>query len=83
MTVSIFESSCKILSQMNIAPSVKYKDTATMLNELIQKRDALLESYHTDVSNLKQLNIASKNIDILLSLKEVEANKNKDRHKTI
>lgn len=47
---------------MNIAPSVKYKDTATMLNELIQKRDALLESYHTDVSNLKQLNIASKNI---------------------
>ena len=68
---------------MNIAPSVKYKDTATMLNELIQKRDALLESYHTDVSNLKQLNIASKNIDILLSLKEVEANKNKDRHKTI
>ncbi len=81
--LSIFESSCKILSQMNIAPSVKYKDTATMLNELIQKRDALLESYHTDVSNLKQLNIASKNIDILLSRKEVEANKNKDRHKTI
>ena len=77
----MFESSCKILSQMGVSPSVTYKETSDRLNDLIRQKDDLYASYHSDVSNLKQLNIAAKNIDILLSRNETSKSKAKYRNK--
>ena len=63
----LYESACKGLSERNVPPSTTYQDVKDELEELQKKHDGLLDKYHTDVSNLKQLTVASQNVDIIIS----------------
>lgn len=67
----IFEATCKKLAEYDIPPSAKCQDYQDELIKLEKKHSVLLDQYHTDVSNLKQLTVASHNIDIILSEPEV------------
>lgn len=73
--IMFFESAVKTLSLNKVSPEVKSSDYIKAFDELTAKKDALLDSYHTDVSNLKQLNIAAKNLELIMSDKEVKKQK--------
>jgi len=81
--ITLFTAAVKVLSSQNITPDVKADDYRESLNDMTAKRDKLLDEYHTLSSDLKQLNIANKNLDIILNDKELSnvkvKNKDKDR----
>lgn len=80
-SIILFESACKFLASENISPKTTFSDFNASLDELISEKNSLLDSYHTDVSNLKQLNIAAKNVNLILSKREVDAKKVKGKNK--
>jgi len=81
--ILLFESACKILSSQKVSRDTKSGDIKTQLNEIIEKKNALLESYHEDVSDLKQLNIAAKNVEIIMAENEKKNVKKKGKEKDI
>ncbi len=81
MELMFFDSACKTLGTNKIPKNATAADYKKKLDELTAKKDALLASYHEDVSNLKQLDICAKNIDIILSEREVHNKKIKGKKK--
>ncbi len=81
--ILLFESACKILSSQKVSPDIKSDDIKTRLNEIAAKKNALLESYHNDVSDLKQLGIAAKNVELIMAENEKNNVKKKGRQKDI
>lgn len=73
--IKLFEASCIFLLDMNVDPTVRYLESSDRLNELIKKKDSCMESYRLNVSDLKQLKSASKNISLFLSQNKTRKDK--------
>lgn len=85
LEINIFNSTCKMLNAGNVSTSTTSDEIRLKLNDLVTKKDELLNSYHEDVSNLKQLNIAAKNVEVIMAKakKERENFKGKRKGKTL
>jgi len=81
--ILLFESACKILSLQKVSPDTKSIDIKTQLNEIIEKKNALLESYRNDVSDLKQLNISAKNVELIMAENEKNNVRKRGKEKDI
>ena len=68
--IKLFEASCVFLSDMKVDPSVRYADSLDKLNRLINVKDSYLESYHRDLSELKQIRNVSKDVSTFLSARD-------------
>ena len=58
------------ISDMKVDPSVRYADSLDKLNRLINVKDSYLESYHRDLSELKQIRNVSNDVSTFLSARD-------------
>ena len=65
--LKLFGAACKKLTEHHVSPNSKSDEIRAQFESLKKERDAQLDKYHSVANNLKQLNTAAKNIDILLS----------------
>lgn len=69
-SLMLFESACKGLLLHGVDNKTTFREVKEKLDAVTKKRDAVLQEYHALSSDLKQLNIASKNIDLILDDRE-------------
>ena len=69
-SLMLFESACKGLLLHGIDNKTTFREVKGKLDAVTKKRDSVLQEYHALSSDLKQLNIASKNIDLILDDRE-------------
>ena len=65
--INIFEAACKRLTEHHVSPSSKSGEIRSQFVSLKKERDEQLTKYHSMTNDLKQLNTAARNINILLS----------------
>ncbi len=81
--MAIFEAQCKFLYAKGVSTDTKSEEVRTRLSELTAKKDALYESYHSDVSDLKQLNIAARNLEMIMNDKQIGNVKKREQERII
>jgi len=81
LEMSLFNSAVQLLASQNVSPYTTSVDIKERLEALTNEKNSLLDSYHTDMSNLKQLNIAAKNVEMILAMDEKNKREEKDKKK--
>ncbi len=81
--LAVYESACKFLRSNGVSPNTSSREIKARIDELTVKKDALYDEYHALNSDFKQLNIAAKNMDIIMADNEIRKQKNKDKNKDI